>query len=316
MLHLASFGMRPISRKDVRGKTTEIKRSAAAILEEVAREVGCSPHIESPGLPVVLYGDGPLALIAALKTEFEAARDKRGRRPHADTNVLLGIIVSYPVPPVEIMRDQAEWIDYQAWEIDVLSYAKGRFGQCFRCAVRHVDETYWHVHMFVTPDWAAGHTNLHCVHPAMQAFISAAPKESKKGRTLKIRRNAWTQALRQFQDDFYEAVSVKHGHARIGPRRGRITQRDMRREQQREWAYAVVREKAAEILREVDLRYAETLRELAAAQKSRVELDALVNRLRDELERAACEGREVSETAKVALGSIAELKFVGPEGEP
>lgn len=316
MVRLTSFGMRPLPLKDADGNVSEMKRSAIGVLGEIGRLVGCTPHIDKPGDPILLYGEGPLALADTLQKEFSTARDKRGQRLHADTNVLLGIVASYPVPASAILKDQAEWIDYRAWENDVRRYAVERFGTCLRCMVRHVDENNWHVHVLVTPDWAAGQTNLHLAHPAMHAYTTVVPKGTKKGSAHKLRRSAWDKALRQFQDDFYKSVSARHGHARVGPRRGRLSQREMNRERQREWAHAEALAQAAQILREAGLSREEALKERAAAIRSRVELNSLITRLNSEIEKAAAQRREIPDSTKAVLADAMMWQALGPDDGP
>lgn len=331
MLHINGYGTRPrvITLKD---GTQSTKRSFKGVLLEGGREIGNAPHVLSPNEPTLLHGMVPKQLAEQLAQDFSTARDKRGQRLHPDTLVLLGGFASYPIPPAEMWDIPGAESTYFEWEDAVLEYLRAKWGHCLRSVVRHNDENRLHVHFYVSPDFAGGETNLHALHPAMNAVAAAAPKNERTKEAIKLRRNAWTLALRLLQDEFYEQVSVRFGHARIGPEpKQRSSQKQMQRELQREKAAALAEEVANAIRADAERIRCEALEERARTAKecgamrraasdemrtARLAVSNLLDRLRIAIKRAeVLHLRVPTDAADVFAEALNFLQHSGPGSE-
>lgn len=300
ILCIDKYGGRPKLAKREDG-TPFTKRSFTGVLMEGGREIGHAPHVLSPCEPTLLYGIAPKELADQLARDFKKARDKRGQRLHPDTLILLAGFASYPIPPAEMWGIPGAEATYFHWEESFLDFLKSKWSNRLQSAVRHGDEERLHVHFYVTPDLLGGETNLHALHPGLSAVAVAAPKNARTKEAIKLRRNAWTPALRGLLDEFYEQVSVKFGHARIGlDPRERSSQRQMQRERQREKASVLAQEEARRIIESADEFRREALEERAKAaaecaamraaasaeiQSGRLAMANLLDRLRDAIKR-------------------------------
>lgn len=309
MLRIDTFGSRPKVVKDKDG-TPYTKRSFMGVLMEGGREIGNAPHVLSPTEPTLLYGMAPRELAGELAHDFRNARDKRGQRLHPDTQILLGGFASYPIPPGEMWDIPGAESTYFEWEDKFLEYLKAKWGNRLRSVVRHGDEERLHVHFYVTPDLAAGETNLDALHPAMGAVAAAVPKNLRTKEAIKQRRNAWTPALRLLLDEFYEQVSVRFGHARIGPDPNeRLPQKQMQRRRQREKAAAVAEEEAKRIRAAAERIQAEALEKCA---RTTAECDAMRAAVSDEIRVGRLALTTLLDRLQIAIKCAEELHLKVP----
>lgn len=309
MLRIDKFGSRPKVVKDKDG-TPYTKRSFMGVLLEGGREIGNAPHVLNPTEPTLLYGMSPIELADELALDFRESRDKRGQRLHPDTLILLGGFASYPIPTAEMWDIPGAESTYFEWEEKFLQFLKGKWGNRLRSVVRHGDEERLHVHFYVTPDLAAGETNLDALHPAMGAVAAAVPKNLRTKEAIKMRRNAWTPALRLLLDEFYEQVSVGFGHARIGPDPNeRLSQKQMQRRRQREKAAALAEEVANAIRADAERIRLEALDERVRTAE---ECDAARRAASDELLTGRLAVSNLLDRLRIAIKRAEELHLKVP----
>ena len=272
-LHIGLYG--PEARKGQPAWST-----IAGIVQEGARAPGAARHVAYPTVPTLLHGISPIEVGRIALERAEQARDAIGRRLRRDGAVLVAAVLSYPVKRDLVEdRDAPDARDlYSAWRAEAVAWCQGQFGDTLLSIVEHHDEEYLHLHAYAVPTLGPGRRlMLEAIHPGRAAVKRAeAEGEDKKGQ-----RAAYLGAMKRLQDDFHAAVSVRYGHARLGPRRRRLerTEHLLRREARTrevelERAYAeetvqVRSEIEAEVLRRFGAALTESRRRSAALVEAR-----------------------------------------------
>lgn len=215
------------------------------LADELMRQPEASPHVPNPEPPRVLDGMDPRE-IDALLDERRQERRRTLRRtgikpPRQDTHMLEGAVASFPTAMHE-MDDQA-WEAYRAWRDDAVAFFEEDMRQRGvepLSVVEHFDENHPHIHILGTPT-PEGSTRLDArqTHPGH----AAAAQVEDTGQAG----NAYRQAMREWQNRFYDSVSVPHGQTRVGPQRRRLTRRQWRQEQAQAEAVAEAQARACEI---------------------------------------------------------------------
>jgi hypothetical protein len=188
--------------------------SISSVMAEAMRVDGACPHVEQPLAPVLLFGSPPSEVEAAAKEWGDTAKDAIGRKLRKDGLCLLAGVVSCPP-----QFNDAQW---QALKLDTVAYlaADGRLVSC----IEHVDEAQRHIHFYKIPPPGG---RFEDVHPGKKAAMEAKAEGGLKG----DQNRAYKAAMRGLQDDFFEKVGVKHGLARLGPARRRLTREGWAAEQ-------------------------------------------------------------------------------------
>lgn len=202
------------------------------VFAEAGREFGHHPHVVNPRPPVVVFGS-PLADVeAAVLAAADNARDAAGRRLRKDTPVLLAGVASFPARADRMsLADRAA---YEAWEQDTIAWLRGFYGHRLKAVVRHEDEghdekpTYLHLHFFVVPDLDAGE-RIESVHPGRAAVAVGKASGITERRELN---RLYRDAMRRLQDRYHDGVGIRHGLARRGPGRRRLTRAEWLAEQE------------------------------------------------------------------------------------
>lgn len=202
------------------------------ILAEAKRMEGYCDHVPNPKDPVVISGDLDeldnylKKAVPEFKMPYVMHKDgkeftgKRGIRK--DANVLMGLIASFP-------RQDAKPgdPDFEEWKGLLLKHTQKKYGSQVKAVVAHFDESHPHLHIYIVPD-GFDMTRV-CAHDAAvklaKTECKAKPDITKKQASA-IQMNAGKQALREWQDEFYSEVSFKCGHARLGPRRRRLSRQE------------------------------------------------------------------------------------------
>ena len=195
----------------------EVKaRTVSEVLGEVLRKEGFCNHIQEPEAPGVLYGD-----LNNIEADCKAYHqnhkniDKNGKAKalRSDANVLIAGVVS-----LEGIKENYD--DWNKYKTDVLEYLKEKYGENLAAVVEHTDEENPHLHFYLVP---RSGQRLDELHDGKNAVLELKKKEPK---ALKGKQNkAYIEAMRVFQDDFYEKVSKKYGLAKIGPARDRVSRK-------------------------------------------------------------------------------------------
>lgn len=258
--HLETF-----SRKaNAKGQSTDF------VFDEASRVPEASRHVEAPKEPVLVYGlslDELRAEHDRLASEAKTTNVKgQSRAIRKDQHTLVTIILSHPGEG-----------DVEGWQRDSIEWLKERYGGQLRTVIRHDDESHPHLHAYLLDEGMRA-KNLHPGAVAKAEVMELDPKANKQGDA------AYRAAMRAWQDDYWQSVGIRHGLARLGPGRRRLSRADWQHEQQ-----AVQSVKAAHALAE-DMRRA-TIDDSAKHS-------AEMNSARNEIERLKAEAMKAVEAAK------------------
>lgn len=217
-IHVEGYARQASAMKGARRAKAGEKRvakvrvwTAREILAESMREVQASHHVPSPKPPTSLFGD-----LQALADELDQPQTVRVKGQRVDTPILLAGVASAPWPPGDPRST--------AWHDDVLLHLKSLYGANLRAVVAHVDEPYDHVHFYAAmPDLAP----VRSLHPGMTArdVVKAA------GGAGFAQKAAYDGAMVAWQNAYHVDVGIKHGHARKGPARARLSREEWRARQ-------------------------------------------------------------------------------------
>lgn len=137
----------------LRKKATS-KWPISSIVGELLREPAHCSHIAEPLPPVHVWGLPPSQLRDLEKEIYEGASKitesyvRRGRRHERvqkkNTPTLLMAVASWPEPTMEWSAERDRWVGL------VIEAARDRFGECFKGAYAHLDENYYHLHLWIS----------------------------------------------------------------------------------------------------------------------------------------------------------------------
>lgn len=226
-LHIASF-----SRKsDAEGRTVDF------VLAEAARRDDACQHVDKPATPETAFG---LALNAVRDLHDASVVDARttnvngqSRKLRVDHHTVMTAIISHPATVAEAREDSAVAADVQAWEQRSIAWLQATWGESLVSVVRHVDEAHCHLHAFILPSGPEMRARL--LHPGIAAKDREKAVAIEEGFDAKVANArgdaAYKSALRAMQDNFWHAVGLPSGLARLGPARRRLTRDEWRTEQ-------------------------------------------------------------------------------------
>lgn len=233
------------------------------IVDEAIRDANSIPHVDAPQPPTYLYGAPLEELEAACDDWANSVRDARGHVTRKDALCLAAGVVSAP-------HDIAEE-DWTRFRADAVEWLKAKYGAALRTIIEHTDESHPHLHFFVVPELGQRFESVHQGRAAA-ALVNAA------GGVKGLQNKAYKQAMREYQDEFYDAVGIEHGFTRIGPAKRRLTREEWKLEQ---------------------IQAAAAARAIAAAKEA--------------TELSAAQSAELIETAKTEAKTIAEQALQGAD---
>ena len=165
----------------------EKKWSARNIVGESLRVAGFCPHV-APKPPVHVHGLPPslweerLNAIEKHAAEIKVPYSRGGRawtrKLKSDTPILLMAVASYPGDPDVVTPER------QRWEKLVIESAKSRWGDRLRSAIAHVDESQYHLHLWIDDDGRPV-KRLHGGHAAAMAVAAGGGTRAAQGRAYK-----------------------------------------------------------------------------------------------------------------------------------
>jgi hypothetical protein len=186
-------------------------------------------HIETPKKPILLFGEKLNNMAQDLYILAEQCNDKLGRKIRKDRQLLLAGISSYPKTIEETDYNSKH---FQHWLKLSIAFLKEEYGDCLRSIVLHAeDESHPHIHFYAIPKPNENNElNIRDIHVGMKARDTIKDKGLGSG---KKRRKLYKDAMRAFQDRYYEKVGISSGLSRLGPKRQRMSRREWRDEQNR-----------------------------------------------------------------------------------
>lgn len=239
-------------------------RSVAWVLDEAAREPGACPHVSAPAAPEIIFGL-PIDEVRHRHDEACAGAkatlaNGKARAISSGQKTMLTVVASHPASMDSVRADPRIAGDVAAWETRTITWLQAQYGDALLSVVRHVDESFAHLHAYVLPaDLRA--MALHPGTAAKRALTSAGPAEGEDPKALNRRGDAaYKLAMRAWQDSYHEQVGIPCGLARLGPGRRRLSRDAWMAEK----AAAAATKSALDRAARIDAR----ARELVAAVKS------------------------------------------------
>lgn len=209
-IHVESYGKTSAKKKLEKNYNKETKgRNVDEIIAEATRKPDYCDHVAEPEEPVLLYGVDPSELKNLTDEYFNNTKltnsngISRGLRK--DSHVLLAGVISLNREVDEI------WDDYKK---DAIEWLKEKYGHKLKCVIEHKDEENPHIHFYCVQDPGV---SFDLLHDGKKAFSAVGGK-------LKYKKEiAFKQAMRDYQENFYNDVSLKYGLLKTGPRRQRLS---------------------------------------------------------------------------------------------
>lgn len=311
-VHLQTFSRKP----NAAGQSTSF------VFGEASRDPAESVHVADPLPPVVLHGCSMAEARAHHDAAVDAARvtDKNGksRKVRQDQHTLATVVASHPCSMDEFRGDAGKADAVHDWEARTVAWLRSRYGDDLVSVVAHYDEGFPHLHAAIVP---AG-LRARDLHPGVAAKAAEVVRQADAGADAKAANRAgdaaYKQAMREWQDSYWQEVGIPCGLTRLGPGRRRLERVGWKAEQAQaqhvgelvraaERAGAVVdaaaeRQAAADAAAE---RAAATVeRARAAVERAKAEADAAREAARAESEAARAEAERVVREAERRAGGI------------
>ncbi len=210
--------------------STVAKASSSDVINEALRVDGFTSHIIADGFtptpPTYLYSQDDKGLdqhYAEMLEQVASEKDVLGRKVKSDKNILLAGVVSYPKPRLADNWTMDDRQNYLLFKEQTIVFLKEHWGDNLLCVLEHTDEQYPHLHFYVTnknsiastPELHPGHAeNIRIENAAKQANVPVNKREQSA---------AYKEAMRSFQDEFYNTVSIYCGLDRLGPKTQRLS---------------------------------------------------------------------------------------------
>lgn len=191
------------------------KPAMQSIVNEAVRVDGFCPHVYQPQPPQILLGLDPRKLPEIALERSQKARDRKGRKIRKDAPLLLAGVISLGS---EFDVNFREFLKFS------IGFLRKKYGKNLMSAVLHLDEEHPHIHFYAIPSVIDGCFAMSQIHDGMRARNECKGGYSKKA-------HAYKQAMREFQDSYYEEVGSKLGLTRLGPRVQRLTRKEWKAQQ-------------------------------------------------------------------------------------
>lgn len=196
------------------------------VIAEANREAGAHPHIDAPEPPVVLFGE-PLENIESMAEQWAGSvKDASGRKLRKDGLCLLAGVIS---APSDIPNK-----DWDKFKNESVAYLQNKYGDCLKTVIEHTDESHPHLHFYVIPEHGQAFNTVHQGRAASAKVKAESVFDEDLGYFTGAKgaqNRAYKAAMREFQDEFYNAVGMQNGMARLGPGKRRLTREEWKLEQ-------------------------------------------------------------------------------------
>lgn len=215
------------------------KTSVGGVVNEAIRTPGFVDHIlqdgGKPSPPSYTYSVDGKTLdqhMGEILTQVETERDPMGRKIRADKNILLAGTASYPKPVKADNWTPDDRQNYELWKEQTLDFLKTQFGENLICVLEHQDEAYPHLHFYAVNRQRISETPiLHPGHASNIKLEKEAKSNGKKPNSSEMTK-AYRAAMRDFQDAYYNEVSVYCGFDRLGPKVQRMNRNEWKARKQ------------------------------------------------------------------------------------
>ncbi|MBC7146172.1 MAG: hypothetical protein H5U24_12310 [Thioclava marina] len=249
--HVETWSQQGATRSS--GKVGRVRKNgqrawrAEQVLDEAERAEGSCDHVLRPDrTPQIIPGS--CGSFDELRAAHEQAtnvtqsfpytdpktgsKTTRKRKLRKDSHTLYSSVFSLPITSAEARADPALMSECRAVFDAFVAFEKDRIeaaGGEFALAVIHTDEAQMHIHLFALDRERGSVIDL---HPGRAAFEDRRRHLRACGRERSLSKEAgdqlYKEAMREWQDDLYEAVSRHAGLLRFGPRRERLSRAEYR----------------------------------------------------------------------------------------
>lgn len=202
--HVEAYARQPRSGRNIRD-----------IAAEAERQPDYCSHVPSPRPPGIVYGCTPSEAVESAERWAAQHKDTLGRGLRKDGMCLLAGVISYP----------ADGDNWEEFKNDAVEWLKEEYGECLESVIEHTDEEHPHIHFYAVPK-PGQHFN------ALHVGRAESEKVKKEGGSKKQQQLAFSEAMRKWQDRIYQDISKKHGLARLGPKRQRLTRDEWKLQKQ------------------------------------------------------------------------------------
>ena len=203
------------------GKGKEGNHTISSIVDEAERKEGSCDHVEHPELPILLFGIAPSEAKKEAEKWADSAKDARGHKLRKDALCMIGGVISVP----------DGFTDWDKYKTDAIEWLKKKYGTCLKSVVEHIDEPYPHFHFYVVPEKGLPFDSI---HDGLKASKKADPHRGDRKRSkeesgdMRARaKHSYKKAMSAWQDDLHKSVSKKYGLLRYGPRREKLTRKEV-----------------------------------------------------------------------------------------
>jgi hypothetical protein len=205
------------------------KTSIDGVSKEALRYDGFTDHIIADGYepvpPTILYSQDNKTLeehCDDILTQVATEKDNLGRRIKTDKNILLAGVISYPKPRLADNWTEDDRQNFELFKETSIEFIKKKWGDNLLCILEHTDEQYPHFHFYVTNKNRVASTPE--LHPGFAENIRLEQKAKAEGKPVvkKEQVAAYKEAMRVFQDEFFNEVGIYCGFDRLGPSRQRM----------------------------------------------------------------------------------------------
>jgi DTW domain-containing protein YfiP len=229
-------------------------QSVAQVIAEATRDPEFSTHVDDPTPPRALFGDPEAfaeqhdAHIEARATVVKKKDGTKARRAiRKDRHTMASIVMSYPVPRAAIITDEDK-ARLKKWEDRNLEWLRKKYGDQLKVVLAHDDEEHPHLHAWLLADDPGADATM--LHPGKVAKKRAEAEAKARGEeprvAVKIGNGAYREAMKEWQQNYYEAVGAPEGLTRTGPERRRLSRKQWFDEKRAAEAAAATMARAAD----------------------------------------------------------------------
>ena len=219
-IHLETYSRKRTEKTDKKGSVSQ-KWNVSDILDEANRVPSACTHVENPQPPTLVFGISIDELRSQHDEQANSATCKSGskiRKIRQDQQTLIGMVASYP--------DPSDKVGYVQWEEKTIKWLKEKYGDNLKTVVRHDDEAYPHLHIYIIPsaDPEMRASHLHEGYAAKaHAILEAREKGCDPKSINKFGDIAYKTAMKAFQESYWQNVGLPCGLTKVGPCRTRDT---------------------------------------------------------------------------------------------
>lgn len=208
-LHIETYSLHSKYNKKSPEKSS---KSFHSVSRELMRHPDATPHVSNPLPPTILYGYDAYVALKLAQDRVNASTDQLGRKIRKDAQVILSGVISCPL---EFKEDSNK--TYKEWIADNIKYLQNKYKGELISVILHEDESHPHLHFICIPKQTEDcKLHIKSIHEPIRAR-----EETQGGRKQKY--EAYKQAFRKLQDEYYYSVASKYGFLRDGAKMQRLT---------------------------------------------------------------------------------------------